>query len=595
MKGKKSPVFVLIFAILLFVSCSKQKVPFADLVLKNGEIYTLEADQEWASALIINGNKITALLDLSEDADKYIGPATRVIDLKGKFALPGFIDAHIHFNGFSAQQHDIQLMNVDDDEGLIKELKRVVENVGKDEWITGGQWGGTSQWMAGKGEIGVEKGKKRWEPNRSTIDEITEDNPCLLSSYDEELFLANTLALRIAGLEDAVLKGMKLDNNGIPTGLLFKGSPAIDKIKALVKPKSQKRKLNEYRAGLKLLREMGIVEIHDMIRSFKELDRYLQLQKNGELTCRVWVRPWLDLNQDIFKKGYKMGFHPQTGKRDYFLRIGGFKSANDGFLGDRGAMLFEPYTDRPDYKGHYQEYNSDSDTFGSLEGNPQVYYDYCRAAVEHGFCVDSHAIGDRGIAEVLDVHERIHKDLNADMSMFRIIHAEIVRPLDFDRMKALNVIVETNPSQIADDMRWLINRLGPEREKLAFPFRTFIDKGIIMNFGSDAPGNAGAIFFNHPKYMLNAAVNRTNNAGEPKGGWLPQHKIAMPEAIRAYTLYGAYACDREDKVRGSIKAGKLADITVIDRNIVKNDPTDVLNMEVLMTIVDGKIVFEKKN
>jgi len=179
------------------------------------------------------------------------------------------------------------------------------------------------------------------------------------------------------------------------------------------------------------------------------------------------------------------------------------------------------------------------------------------------------------------------------MSMFRIIHAEIVRPVDFDRIKALNEIVETNPSQLADDMRWLIDRVGPEREKLAFPFRTFIDKGIIMNFGSDAPGNLGAIFFNHPKYMLNAAVNRTNNEGEPKGGWLPQHKTTMPEALRAYTLHGAYACNREDKVRGSLKAGKLADITVIDRNIVKNNPEDVLNMEILITIVDGKIVFEK--
>jgi predicted amidohydrolase YtcJ len=161
-------------------------------------------------------------------------------------------------------------------------------------------------------------------------------------------------------------------------------------------------------------------------------------------------------------------------------------------------------------------------------------------------------------------------------------------------MKTLNLIAETNPSQLPDDKRWLINRLGPEREKLAFPFRKFIDKGIIMNFGSDVPGNAGAIFFNHPKYVLNAAVNRTDNEGNPKGGWHPQHKITMEEAIKAFTLYGAYACMREDKIRGSIKVGKLADITVIDRNIIKNKPEDVLNMNILMTIVDGKIVFEKE-
>lgn len=592
-KCKKQLVVLLIFVIALFYGCGKEKKPAADILLKNGQIYTLEQDQEWASAVVITGNKITAVLDKSEDANIYIGASTRVIDLKGKFAMPGFIDAHIHFNGFSAQQHDIQLMNVRNDEGLISELKRVVKNVGKNEWITGGQWGGTNQWLASKGELQTKKNNKRWEPERKTIDEITKNNPCLLSSYDGELFLANTAALKAAGLENIALKGMKTDNNRKLTGLLYKGSPAIEKIRAVVKPKSEERKLNEYRTGLKLIREMGIVEIHDMVRSFKEVKRYLKLQENGELTCRVWIRPWLDLSEEMFRNEHKMGFHPATRKRDYYLRFGGFKSANDGFLGSRGAMLFEPYTDRPDYKGHYQEYNSDSDTYGSLVGNPQVFYDYCKAAVQHGFCVDSHAIGDRGISEVVDVLERIHKDLKADMSMFRIIHAEIVRPKDFDRIKALNIIVETNPSQIADDMRWLINRLGPDREKLAFPFRTFIDKGIIMNFGSDAPGNAGAIFFCHPKYMLNAAVNRTDNDGEPKGGWLPRHKITMPEALKAYTLYGAYACNREDKIRGSLKPGKLADITVIDRNIVKNNPKDVINMEILMTIVDGEIVYKK--
>jgi predicted amidohydrolase YtcJ len=256
-------------------------------------------------------------------------------------------------------------------------------------------------------------------------------------------------------------------------------------------------------------------------------------------------------------------------------------------------MLFEPYSDRPDYKGHYQEYNSDSEKPGSLVGNPEVFYGHCRDAVENGFCVDSHAIGDRGVSEVIDVLKRIRADMNADMSMFRIIHAEIVQPREFDRIKALNLIVETNPSQVADDMRWLIDRLGPEREKLAFPFRTFLDKGIVMNFGSDIPGNAGAIFFNHPKYVLNAAVNRTNNEGEPKGGWLPHLKITMEEAIKCFTLNGAYACMREDNLRGSLKAGKLADVTVIDRNIVENDPEDVLNMQVMVTIVDGRIVFNR--
>jgi len=579
---------------MLIVFCSACTQPKADLVLKNGQVFTLEKDLLWASAVVIKGNTIEAVLENDKEADKYISATTRVIDLDGQFALPGFIDAHVHFAEFAAQQHDIQLMNVGDDEGLVEELRRVVNNVGSDEWITGGNWSGAILWMAGKGEIEAGTTAKRWEPQRKTIDPLTKNNPCLLNSYDGELYLANTAALCAAGLDSARLEGMKLDREGNPTGLLYRGSPAITQIQSVIKPKSEERILNEYRFALKLMAEMGIVEIHDMFRSFKEVDRFIQLQDQGDLTCRVWMRPWLDLQEDMFEKGYTRGMHPQTKKRDYFLRFGNFKSANDGFLGSRGAMLFEPYSDRPDYRGHYQEYNSDSDTFGSLVGNPDVFYDYCKKAVEHGFGVDSHAIGDRGVSEVVDVLERINKNMGTDMSMFRIIHAEIVQPREFDRIKALNLIVETNPSQVADDMRWLVERLGPEREQLAFPFRTFIDKGILMNFGSDIPGNAGAIFFCHPKYVLNAAVNRTNNEGEPQGGWISHQKITMEEAIRCFTLQGAYGCMREDEVRGSIKAGKLADITIIDRNIVKNDPTDVLNMKIIKTIVDGRIVFERQ-
>ncbi|MCP4709730.1 MAG: amidohydrolase [Planctomycetes bacterium] len=582
-------VVVLICMLVLVCSCAG---PQADLVLINGDIYTLEGDQPWACCVVITGDTITAVLNNKGDADKYIGPGTRIVDLKGNLVTPGFIDSHVHFAGFAAQQHDVMLMNVGDDAGLVKELRRVTALVGKDEWITGGDWEGALQWMEGQGEIELEEGVERWEPERGTIDEITRDNPCFLNSYDRQRYLANTVALQAAGLDDARLEGMKLDSEGKPTGLIYRGSPAIGRIRAVVKPKSEERILKEYRTGLQRFAEMGIVEMHDMIRSFDELERYIKLQENGELTCRVWVRCWLDLIEEVFERGYTMGAHPVTGKRDYYLRFGSFKSANDGMLGSRGAMLFEPYNDRPDYQGHYQEYNSDSDVPGSLVGNPEVYYNYCKDAYEHGFSVDSHAIGDRGISEVVDVLERIQKDLDADMSMFRVIHCEIPLDRELDRIKALNLIAETNPSQMPDDMRWIADRIGPEREQRAFPFRKIIDKGIMMNFGSDIPGNAGAIFFCHPRYVLNSAINRTNNNGEPEGGWLPQHKITPHEAMKAFSLYGAYGCMREDKIRGSIKPGKLADLSVSTVNFIEN-PEDLLDLDITMTIVGGKIVFEK--
>ncbi|NKB88681.1 MAG: amidohydrolase family protein [Acidobacteria bacterium] len=585
------PLLIVFLSILGTAACAGgSTVEPADVVIRGGAIYTVEESQPWARGIAITNNRIVAVVDTDQETEAYIDESTRVVELGGRLALPGFIDAHSHFQGFAAQQHDIMLMNVDSNEGLADEVARIVDIVGPGEWITGGDWAGAIQWMEGLGEIEAAS-TDRWEPDRATIDDITADNPALLTSYDGELFLANTAALRAAGLEDTLLDGMKVENDRA-TGLLYAGSPAIDRIREVIKPKSEERILNEYREGLRLHAEMGIVEIHDMFRGFEQIERYVTLQENGELTARIWARPWLDLSEEMFSRGLSMGDHPVTGERDYFLRFGGFKSANDGMLGSRGAMLFEPYADRPDYSGHYQEYNSDSDTFGSLVGNPEVYYDFVRDAVEHGFAVDSHTIGDRGISEAIDVLERIAADLDADMSMFRLIHAEVVQPREFDRIKALNLIVETNPSQLPDDMRWLRERLGPEREKLAFPFRTFIDEGIVMNFGSDVPGNAGAIFFNHPRYVLNAAVHRTNNEGEPAGGWQPHHKISMEEAIRSFTLNGAYATMREDEIRGSIAVGKLADVVIVDRNIIE-EPGDVLSMEIDMTIVDGRVVFER--
>ena len=237
---KKGPLALFIL-IGLLNACSN---PGADLVLKNGQVYTVEENQPWVSAVVITGNKIVAVLEDDEGTSKFIGPSTRVIDLDGQFVMPGFIDAHVHFAGYAAQQHDIQLMNVDDNDGLVKELQRAVENVGPDEWITGGDWSGAIQWKQGRGELNGHKAEKRWEPQRKTIDPFTRDNPCLLNSYENDLFLANTAALRAAGLENGGLKGMKLDPDGQPTGLLYKGSPAIEKIHKYIKPKSEDRILN---------------------------------------------------------------------------------------------------------------------------------------------------------------------------------------------------------------------------------------------------------------------------------------------------------------------------------------------------------------
>jgi predicted amidohydrolase YtcJ len=221
-------------------------------------------------------------------------------------------------------------------------------------------------------------------------------------------------------------------------------------------------------------------------------------------------------------------------------------------------------------------------------------YDLITTGYDAGFVSNVHAIGTKGVSLMLDTYERLMTYLEHDLEGFRVIHAQVIRPEDFPRFNQLNVIAEVNPYHISDDMRWMEERIGHERCKGAYAFKSLLDNGAILSFGSDWPGTSAAEYFMHPKYLIHAAVNRTTINHEPEGGWFPEQKISVHEALKAYTINNAYAAF-EDKIRGSIKEGKLADITVCDLNLIKADPSEILDMNVVMTIVDGKIVFDNIN
>lgn len=579
--------FIFFLLILLWFSIHSNEIKPADIILTNADVYTMAPHHPTASTVVITGNKITAVLDKQGQIKPYKGPNTRIIDLKGKFVVPGFIDGHVHFNNAGALINDANLMKVADDDGLKKEMKRVVAILENGEWITGGLWGAYEQWALAADKAGKKK-NQRWEPHRKTIDHITKTNPCLLNNFTRELYLANTVALKAAGLASNSVKGMKLDEAGRPTGLIYKGSPAIDKIKEVIKKKSPQRLMQENRAALERLAECGIVEIHDIAKP-DQTERFIRLQENGELTCRVWLRPDLSRGAEMKQKGLKPGLHPKTKKKDAWLRYGALKGYIDGIMGTHGALFFKPYDDQPGNYGHYRRHTSDHPQYKT--GDMDKMYRLIKIGYDGGFVSNVHAIGTKGVALMLDTYERLSKELGKPLEGFRVIHAQVIRPIDFPRFKKLNVIAEVNPYHISDDMRWMEERIGHERCKGAYAFKSLLENGAILSFGSDWPGTSAAEYHVHPRYLIHAAVNRTTLKGTPKGGWFPEHKISVHEALKAYTINNAYAAF-ESGIRGSIEAGKLADIAVCDRNLLKIPPQDILNMEILMTIVDGKIVYE---
>ncbi|MFC1555906.1 amidohydrolase [candidate division KSB1 bacterium] len=582
---KHLKIFLMLLAVIFLAGCSQQS---ADIVLKNAEVFTMEKSQPWASAIAISGNKIIAVTETDEEIDKFIGSATKVLDMNGRFVVPGFIDGHTHFNNAGALVVDVNLMQVSDNEGLKREIARVVDVVGEGEWITGGIWGAYEEWALGAAEAGSKK-RGRWEPDKSVIDDITSNNPCLLSSYDSKLYLANTAALKAAGLENAKLDGMKLDSRGGPTGLIYSGSEAIRQIRSVRKPKSEERVLNENRAALKKLAESGIVEIHD-ITGQDQTDRYVKLQEEGNLTCRIWMRPDLSRGAELKENGLTMGVHPVTKKTDDFLRFGALKGYIDGIMGTHGALFFEPYDDQPDNYGHYRRHTSDDQRM--IEPNMQKMYDLIKSGIDGGFVANVHAIGTKGVALMLDTYEQLMNDLGKDLEGFRVIHAQVIRPSDFSRFKKLNVIAEINPYHVSDDMRWMEERIGYERCKGAYAFQSLLDNGAMLSFGSDWPGTSAAEYHMHPKYLIHAAVNRTTLTGDPEGGWFPEEKISVEDALKAYTINNAIA-SFDGGTRGSIKVGKFADIAVCDMNLMKIDPKDILNMQIDLTIVNGNIVFNR--
>jgi hypothetical protein len=580
----------------------------ADVILLNGRIYTVDSARPWAEALAIRGSRIVAV-GTNADARNYTGPGTRTIDLKGAFAAPGFNDAHVHIDSTGSLLVGVNLLEVHEPKAFATRIQEAAGRLPQGSWITRGDWGAYEQWGAGsagdakKGAEGATGAKtaQPFTPSRELIDAVTPHHPVFVNRFDRSMFLANSVALKLAGITENTPNPpngeIVKDAFGKVTGIL-KGS-AADLVRKVIPPISFEQRLIQVRAVLREAREGGVTTMQDLTTA-EQLRAYQELQRRGELTARIMLRPTLDNVTHTRALGITSGFG------DEWLRFIGYKAWVDGIMGSSGAMFFEPYTHDPKNKGLLRDIMRPEGQEGAAMSMTasQHYTDFppgnleklVDAAVATGLPPHIHAIGDKGNRIILDIYEKLltkHDLLNRD-HRWRVIHAQVVHPDDFARFGKLRLVAEVNPYHVSDDMRWMEERIGRERSRGAYAFRTLKQSGAVLIFGSDSPGTNAARYFLNPVYGLYAAVSRQTLKGEPRGGWFPDQRLTIEEAIEAYTKGPAWASFEED-VKGVLSPGRLADIAVFDTNLVeagRDQPSRLLKAKVLYTITGGRVVFD---
>jgi predicted amidohydrolase YtcJ len=575
----------------------------ADLILVNGRVYTLEDSRPWAEALAIGGDKILAV-GSNEEARRFRSAGTREIDLAGAFVSPGFNDAHVHVDGTGALLTGVNLLDVHEPLVFRDRIRATAERLPKGSWITRGMWGAYEQWQAGSSGASPSgtTASGPFTPDRSLIDAVSAGHAVLVSRFDRSMHLANTLALRLAGIDDATEPppGGEIvkDAQGRLTGIL-KGK-AVDLVEKVIPPISFEQRLIQVRAVLKEAREGGVTTIQDLT-SPEQFMAYQHLKTSGELTVRIMLRPNVFQVEHVSALGLTRGFG------DDWLKLVGYKGWVDGIMGSSGAMFFTDYDHDPGNRGFLRPPMLPESVEGAAFrlGSSDHYTEYPPGNMEKlirqwlptGVPPHIHAIGDLGNRILLDIYERVLTEAGMVDSdhRWRVIHAQVLHPDDLARFGKLRLVAEVNPYHVSDDMRWMEERIGKERSLGAYAFRKLEDSGARLIFGSDSPGTNAARYYLSPVYGLYAAVSRQTLTGEPKEGWFPDQRLTIEEAIDAYTRGPAWACFEED-IKGTLAPGKLADVAVFDTNLVdagRSDPKKLLDAKVLLTIVGGKVVYEK--
>lgn len=543
----------------LVAGCQQKGGTMADLVLVNGQVWTVDQKKPEVSALAISQNKILAVGQNSE-IKKVIGPATKVIDLKGAFVLPGFIDAHTHFlnGGFALKA--VKLRDCQSREEFVSRLEAKAAELPAGAWIVNGDWD-------------HEQFNPPELPRKEWIDAATPNHPVCVNRFDGHMVLVNSLALKLAGIGKETVSPpggeiVKDPQTGEPTGILK--DAACDLVYAIIPEPSNEEKLAAVRAAMREAAVHGVTSIHDM-SDLSSFEVYDQLRQQNELTARLYVYDQISDLDNFLQAKEKVGAgHP-------FLRLAGLKGFVDGSLGSSTAYFFEPYDDQPGTSGLLASHMYPE---GIMEKRLlQADRAGCQVAV--------HAIGDRANAIILDLYQKIFEQTGPRDRRWRVEHAQHLRPEDLTRFGQLGVIASVQPYQAIDDGCWAEKKIGSERIKTTYAFNSLLKSGATLAFGSDwtvAPLD--------PLAGIYAAVTRRTLDNRHPEGWIPEEKIPVEEAIKGYTINAAYA-EFSEKEKGSIEPGKLADLVILDRNILKIKLEDIRSTRVLMTVVDGRIIFDR--
>ncbi len=530
----------------------------ADLALINGVIYTGDAAKPRVEALASRGEAIIAT-GTSGEIEKLIGAKTTVIDLHGGFAMPGFNDAHLHLGSAAQGKLSVDLEGARSIEEFQRRVRARVATSKPGDWITGRGWDHTL-WTPAR------------FPTRQDLDAVSKDYPMFFTHISGHVSVANSKAMELAGITAATPNPpggeIEHDAQGQPDGMLKEG-PAAGLVGRVIPPITETQRVHGIELALAEIAKNGVTSIQDN-SSWDDFLAYRSLKQGGKLTARV--TEWLPFDAPLDRLEDR---RRDGGTTDPWLKTGALKGFMDGALGTGTAALLAPYADDPKWTGILEVHPGDLNQM-SIERD------------KAGFQIAFHAIGDRGNRVALDAFAAVVAANGARDRRDRIEHAQIVAPDDFARFASLHVIASMQPSHQTTDMRWAEKRLGPERIKGAYAWRTMLNDGVKLAFGTDWP-----VEIINPMRGLHACVSRQLPDGTPPGGWQPQEKISMDECIAAYTNGAAFAEFEEGK-KGQLVPGQYADFILLSADVTKIPPGEILKTNVLKTVVGGRLVYDSK-